>query len=46
MQRLSARLTALAACALAALALTSACNSTQQSVDEVPRMLRGRWVLA
>jgi heat shock protein HslJ len=42
----SARLIALAACALAALVSTSACNATKQSVDEVPRMLRGRWVLA
>lgn len=46
MHRVSARSTALAAGALAALAWSSSCNSTKQSVDEVPRLLRGRWVLA
>jgi heat shock protein HslJ len=46
MQRAPARFAALAAGMLAVLAATSSCNSAKQSVDEVPRLLRGRWVVA
>jgi heat shock protein HslJ len=46
MQRAPARFAALAAGLLAALAGASSCNSTKQSLDEVPRVLRGRWVVA
>ncbi len=46
MQRAPTRFAALAAGMLAVLATASSCNSTKQSVDEVPRLLRGRWVVA
>ena len=46
MQSAPARFAALAAGMLAMIALASSCNSTKQSVDEVPRLLRGRWVVA
>ena len=46
MQRAPVRFAALAAGMLAALACASSCNSTKQSVDEVPRALRGRWMVA
>jgi len=46
MQRALARFAALAAGLLAVLAWTGSCNTAPKALDEVPRNLRGRWMLA